>query len=95
MDLNQAVSLSEFAISFLTLSLCFLTDCISQAHIGQRVMEVSTSHWKFTHSPLGQYFKVIAQLRRGSIAAVGGIMQPVKVPVAAPVCVECEFWRGR
>jgi predicted RNase H-like HicB family nuclease len=20
-------------------------------------------------------------------------MQPVKVPVTAPVCVECEFWR--
>jgi predicted RNase H-like HicB family nuclease len=58
-------------------------------------MLVSTSHWKFAHSPLGQYFKVMERFRRGSIAAVGGIMQPhaFKVPVTAPVFVECEFWR--
>lgn len=44
--------------SFCTVVRDFFSSVYSHAHMGQRARSVSTSSWKFTHSPFGQYLRV-------------------------------------
>ena len=44
------------------LSALFLTGTNIQPHIGQDLAFVSSSIWKFTHSPLGQYFTAMMNI---------------------------------
>jgi hypothetical protein len=45
----QAVRVWAFEVFFLTLSLSFLTTCISQGYIGQAMMLVSTTRARLRH----------------------------------------------